>query len=140
MSITIFVYGTLRSGEINDLSLAASRAGLPAPRLLGPARVPGRLVDFGDWPGLLPDCPGTVLGDLYEVDHSLIPLMDAIEEYTPDAPCCFVRRQATAQTDQGPVDCQYYPIDPVFRGAARDMPGDEYDWVAYRSARSTGRT
>lgn len=140
MSITIFVYGTLRRGEINDLSRAASRAGLPPPRLLGPARVPGRLVDFGDWPGLLPDGPGTVLGDLYEVDPSLVPLTDGIEEYTPGAPCCFVRRPVTAQTSGGPVDCQYYPIDPAFRGAARDMPGDEYDWVAYRSGRLSGRS
>ncbi|HEY0293748.1 MAG TPA: gamma-glutamylcyclotransferase family protein [Bordetella sp.] len=133
MSLTIFVYGTLRGGEANDLALAAARAGLPPPQALGPARVPGRLVDFGDWPGLLPDGPGTVLGDLYAVDPSLVALMDAIEEYTPDAPCCFVRRPVQARTAAGPVDCQYYPIDPAFRGQARDIPGD--DWIAWRRQR-----
>jgi len=134
MSIYVFVYGTLRRGECNDLARAAARAGLPAPRPAGPARVPGALVDFGGWPGLLPaaDGPG-VRGELYEVAPGLLALMDEIEEYTPGAPCCFVRREVAARTPAGTVACQYYPIDPAFRGEARDIDGD--DWVAYRLRR-----
>ena len=49
-----FVYGTLRAGEINDLERTASDRGLPAVRRVGAASVPGRLVDFGAWPGLIP--------------------------------------------------------------------------------------
>lgn len=139
MSATcVFVYGTLRRGEINDLERAASRAGLPPPRAAGHARVPGTLVDFGDWPGLLPDSSGrTVVGDLYHVEPDLLALMDAIEEYTPGTPCCFVRREIMAETDYGPVACQYYPIDPAFRGQAADIDGD--DWVAYRARRDSAR-
>lgn len=133
MSIYVFVYGTLRAGEINDLARAAARAGLPPPRPAGPASVPGRLVDFGSWPGLLPDAPGTVRGDLYEIEPELIPLMDDIEEYTPGEPCCFVRRETLARTQAGLVPCMYYPIDPAFRGDARDIDGD--DWVSYRLRR-----
>jgi len=31
------------------------------------------------------------------------------------------------------VACQYYPIDPAWRGAAPDVAAD--DWIAYRQAR-----
>ncbi|WP_459614696.1 gamma-glutamylcyclotransferase family protein [Bordetella sp. 2513F-2] len=138
MSIYVFVYGTLRSGEINDLAQAAAARGLPAPRLAGTARVPGRLVDFGDWPGLLPTQDGsTVQGEIYEVDPALVELMDEIEEYTPGRPCCFVRRDVVAQGTAGAVACQYYPIDPAFRAQARDIGAD--DWVSYRRSRDAGR-
>ncbi|CUK17236.1 AIG2-like family [Achromobacter sp. 2789STDY5608615] len=84
MSIYVFVYGTLRAGEINDLAQAAARRGLPPARHVGPATVPGMLVDFGDWPGLLPVADDRrVLGDIYEVDPALVALMDEIEEYAP---------------------------------------------------------
>lgn len=135
MSTTcVFLYGTLRRGEINDLERAAARAGLAAPVAIGSARVPGTLVDFGDWPGLLPAAGGPgVLGELYQVGPELLALMDRIEEYTPGIPCCFARRDVMAQTENGPVACQYYPIDPAFRGKAPDIDGD--DWVAWRKRR-----
>lgn len=137
MSIYVFVYGTLRAGEINDLAQAAARRGLPPARHVGAATVPGMLVDFGDWPGLLPVADGRrVLGDIYEVDPALVALMDEIEEYAPGRPGCFVRRPVLARPlapGAAPVACQYYPIDPAWRGTAADIDGD--DWVAYRQAR-----
>jgi len=137
MSIYVFVYGTLRRGECNDLARVAAQAGLPPPRPAGPARVPGTLVDFGDWPGLLPAAGGHgVRGELYEVDPALLPLMDEIEEYTPGTPSCFVRRETVAQTAAGPVACLYYPIDPDFRAHACGIDGD--DWIAYRLRRDAG--
>ncbi|CAB3844944.1 hypothetical protein A6I77_22170 [Achromobacter xylosoxidans] len=136
MSINVFVYGTLRAGEINDLAQAAARRGLPPARHVGPATVPGMLVDFGDWPGLLPVTDGRrVLGDIYEVDPALLALMDEIEEYVPGRPGCFVRRPVLARPlapGAAPVACDYYPIDPAWRGAAADIEGD--DWIAYRRA------
>ncbi|MGY6270298.1 gamma-glutamylcyclotransferase family protein [Achromobacter denitrificans] len=146
MSIYVFVYGTLRAGEINDLPQAAARRRLPAARYLGPASVPGRLVDFGDWPGLIPEDGGRrVRGDIFQVEPALIALMDEIEEYEPGKPSCFVRREVAALLEapagalgEAPaaryLPCQYYPIDPAFRGAAVDIPGD--DWICYRQARS----
>ncbi len=138
MSIYVFVYGTLRAGEINDLAQAAARRGLPPARHVGPATVPGILVDFGAWPGLIPVADGRrVRGDLYEVTPALVALMDEIEEYAPGQPSCFVRRPVLAQPlappDAAPVACEYYPIDPAHRGAAVDVAHD--DWVAYRRAR-----
>jgi len=142
MSIYVFVYGTLRAGEINDLAKAAARRGLPAAEWVGAATVPGVLVDFGDWPGLIPVADGRrVRGDVYRVDPGLIALMDEIEEYVPGQPCCFVRRDVTARLDTPTggahdIACQYYPIDPALRAAAIDIPGD--DWIAHRSRRTGG--
>ena len=124
MSIYVFVYGTLRAGEINDLERTASDRGLPAVRRVGAASVPGRLVDFGAWPGLIPVADGRrVLGDIYQVEPAHIQLMDEIEDYHPGRPGCFLRRDVLARLAQpGPdgaeLPCQYYPIDPARRGAA----------------------
>jgi gamma-glutamylcyclotransferase (GGCT)/AIG2-like uncharacterized protein YtfP len=43
----VFVYGTLRAGEINDISEAAARHDIAEPTLIGTATVRGRLFDFG---------------------------------------------------------------------------------------------
>lgn len=143
MSIYVFVYGTLRAGEINDLAQAAARRGLPAAQWVGRATVPGMLVDFGDWPGLVPVADGRrVQGDVYRVEPALIALMDEIEEYTPGQPSCFVRREIDARLETGAetarnIRCQYYPIDPALRAAAIDIAGD--DWIAHRRARTRGR-
>ncbi|MFY0479181.1 gamma-glutamylcyclotransferase family protein [Achromobacter marplatensis] len=144
MSIYVFVYGTLRAGEINDLAQAAAKQGLPAPRPVGTATVPGMLVDFGDWPGLIPVADGRrVRGEVYEVTPAFIALMDEIEEYVPGQAGCFVRREIVARLDPTPpgppeIRCQYYPIDPAWRGAATDIAGE--DWIAHRHGRATRGT
>ncbi|WP_376784670.1 gamma-glutamylcyclotransferase family protein [Achromobacter animicus] len=133
------MYGTLRAGEINDLARAAAARGLPAASHVGPASVPGMLVDFGDWPGLIPVQDGRrVRGDVFQVEPALIALMDEIEEYQPGKPCCFVRRTVTASLEgAGPTSllpCEYYPINLAFRAAAVDIAGE--DWIAHRLSRT----
>ncbi len=144
MSIYVFVYGTLRAGEINDLAQAVAKRGLPAAQLVGAASVPGMLVDFGNWPGLIPVADGRrVRGEVYLVEPALMALMDEIEEYVPGQPCCFVRREIIARLESAErgnteIRCQYYPIDPTLRGAATDIAGE--DWIAHRHGRTTGGT
>ncbi len=134
MSINVFVHGTLRSGEINDLTQLAARHSLPAPRLIDPGRVPGHLVDFGDWPGLVPTQDGRfVTGDIYQADPRLPPLLDEVEEISPEENACFLHAEVRAETALGPVLCQYYPINPGAAPGARGIPAD--DWVSYRVAR-----
>jgi gamma-glutamylcyclotransferase (GGCT)/AIG2-like uncharacterized protein YtfP len=134
MTLYVFAYGTLRAGEINDLARHAQERGLPAPRLVGQARVPGRLYDFGDWPGLVDQANGpAVLGEVYEIDELLLPLMDEIEGVEPEVDSCFIRRSTVLAIDGQPVDCLYYPIDPRHLGDAISVDGD--DWVAYRVGR-----
>ncbi|OZI30269.1 hypothetical protein CAL29_19635 [Bordetella genomosp. 10] len=147
MSIYVFVYGTLRAGEINDLARAAARRGLPAPRLAGRGTVRGTLYDFGDWPGLLPDGRGRdIVGDVYEAGEAgageaLLALMDEIEEIDPAGGSCFLRRRVRVWAEPpagggvaaGFLDCFYYPIDPAWTAEAVATPAT--DWIAYRHGR-----
>lgn len=134
MNTWIFVYGTLRRGEINDLSMAAARAGLPAPEYVASATVRGRLYDFGDWPGLLPDPDGAaIVGDVYRIERALLPMLDAIEEYDPVNGSCFVRREVRLTVAGKEIDCHYYPIDPAHIGDA--IRTEATDWIAHRKRR-----
>lgn len=134
MKLYVFAYGTLRAGEINDLARHAHERGLPGPRLVGNARLPGRLYDFGDWPGLVDHPEGlAVLGEVYEIDELLLPLMDEIEGVEPNVDSCFIRRNAVLNVDGQALDCVYYPIDPRHLGTAVAVDGD--DWIVYRRAR-----
>lgn len=135
----VFVYGTLRAGEVNDLNEAARRHGLPAPRLVGPGSVPGRLYDFGSFPGYVPAAAGLphgprVIGDIYEIDASLIPVLDEIEEVYPGQATLFVRTEREVACADGAPRCLLYP---VAEEAVRGLPEIEGgDWVAYRRARA----
>jgi gamma-glutamylcyclotransferase (GGCT)/AIG2-like uncharacterized protein YtfP len=70
----LFVYGTLRMGGSNDIR----RFG-PYSRLLGPARVRGRLYDLGDYPGLVLGGLDWVSGELHAIAPEIEPALDALE-------------------------------------------------------------
>jgi gamma-glutamylcyclotransferase (GGCT)/AIG2-like uncharacterized protein YtfP len=130
----VFVYGTLRAGEINDIGRAAARHGIEAPRLVGTAAVRGRLYDFGAYPGLVLDAAaGPVRGDVYEIDDALVPVLDEIEEVYPGVEGLFKSREVTVVADGRNVTCLYYPVDAEsVAGLPRIAIGD---WVEYRLAR-----
>jgi gamma-glutamylcyclotransferase (GGCT)/AIG2-like uncharacterized protein YtfP len=71
----LFIYGTLMPG----LRLQAEMLGAEP---LGPARVPGRLVDVGRYPGLLHG-EGQVSGELYRVSDAQLARLDAVEDMVP---------------------------------------------------------
>ena len=85
----LFIYGTLMPG----LRLEAEMQGAER---LGPARVPGRLVDVGRYPGLLPG-EGTVTGEVYRVSDAQLASLDEVEEMVPgDRPASqYWREQVT---------------------------------------------
>jgi gamma-glutamylcyclotransferase (GGCT)/AIG2-like uncharacterized protein YtfP len=131
----VFVYGTLRAGEANDIHRAASRHGIAEPMLVGVGHTRGRLYDFGAYPGLVldPDA-GPVRGDVYRIDAALIPVLDEIEEVFPGIEGLFrsVRIQIMVNNDgrKQPIDCLVYPVgEHVVAGLTRIEEGD---WVAYR--------
>jgi gamma-glutamylcyclotransferase (GGCT)/AIG2-like uncharacterized protein YtfP len=81
---SLFVYGTLMRGEPLGHLIQAE-----GPREFVPARTPGRLVDLGEYPGLIPARRSGqwVLGEYAEFENldSLLPQLDFVEEYRPDA-------------------------------------------------------
>jgi gamma-glutamylcyclotransferase (GGCT)/AIG2-like uncharacterized protein YtfP len=75
MKHALFIYGTLMPG----LRLEAEMHGA---RFVGPAQVPGRLVDLGRYPGFqLGD--GLVSGEVYEVDDAHLARLDAVDGVVP---------------------------------------------------------
>lgn len=130
----VFIYGTLRRGEINDLALVAQGRTLPEPVWVGASDVAGALVDFGDWPGLLAEVPDRrVRGEVYRIDPRLLPVLDEIEEYDAARRTVFVRREVDVLVDGQSVRCWYYPVDPELAAAARPVAGD--DWIDHRKSR-----
>ena len=71
----LFIYGTLMPG----LRLQAEMQGA---QRLGVARVPGRLVDVGRYPGLLQG-GGLVTGEVYRLSDAHLARLDEVEEMVP---------------------------------------------------------
>ncbi|RDU95778.1 gamma-glutamylcyclotransferase family protein [Trinickia dinghuensis] len=132
----VFVYGTLRAGEPNDIRHAAASHGLAEPRLIGVTAVRGKLYDFGNYPGLVLDEAGSpVTGDVYEIEDELIAVLDEIERAYPGIDGMFVGREMTFDVAGERVVCLYYPVT---ESAVQDKPEiTGGDWVAHRRSRVT---
>jgi gamma-glutamylcyclotransferase (GGCT)/AIG2-like uncharacterized protein YtfP len=134
----VFVYGTLRAGEINDINRAAERHGIAAPERIGAAFVNGLLFDFGNYPGLVLDDAGArILGDVYRIDDALVPVLDEIEDVYPGVEGLFRSHRLHVEVDlldeRQHVDCLIYPVSAA---AVRGLPRIESgDWVTHRATR-----
>jgi gamma-glutamylcyclotransferase (GGCT)/AIG2-like uncharacterized protein YtfP len=130
----VFVYGTLRDGEINDISEAAARHDIAEPTLLGTATVRGHLFDFGAYPGLVLDEAGPLVrGDVYEIDPDLVAVLDEIEEVYPGVEGLFVAREVMVEVDGAAMACLLYPVT---KSAVKGLPEIRSgDWVAHRLSR-----
>ncbi|WP_118179156.1 gamma-glutamylcyclotransferase family protein [Paraburkholderia phosphatilytica] len=130
----VFVYGTLRAGEINDIREAAARHDIEEPTLIGSTAVRGRLFDFGAYPGLVVDDETgiEVRGDVYEIDDALVAVLDEIEEIYPGVEGLFRAHEVTVDVDGDAVTCRFYPVG---KDAVRGLPEiGGGDWVAHRRA------
>lgn len=103
----VFVYGTLRRGEANDITRLQ-----PVPRYLGQARIGGLLYDLGPYPGLVLGGAGQVLGEVYAVAPELERQLDVIEEVAPVPSGEYARRQVELVLDGRRLRCLVYEIDP----------------------------
>ncbi|AJP59631.2 gamma-glutamylcyclotransferase [Pandoraea vervacti] len=132
-AVHVFVYGTLRAGEINDMMRAAERHGIAAPVYVGTCTMGGRLFDFGSYPGMVPDAAASVTGDVYRIPAALISVLDEIEAVYPGEAGLFVREVHDVSCDGATYPCIVYPVSASAVGHLPQIPGG--DWVAYRRAR-----
>lgn len=123
----LVLYGTLMRG----LRPPAAPRVLERLGYLGPCRLPGRLLDFGRFPGLVPG-HGEVLGELYELPgpeplDALVDL-DAYESCDPHDPehSLYVRQLVALTTPS--LDAWVYVYNGATRGAGEVPDGD---WRAH---------
>lgn len=118
----VFVYGTLRQGEDNDITRLT-----PPPVYVGRAQVQGTLFHLGDYPGLLLERAGTVVGDVYEITPALERVLDEIEGLFPVPNGEYTKGMIRVEVHGVTVDCLVYLIHPdLVRGRPIMRSGD---WV-----------
>ena len=88
----VFVYGTLRQGEVRDINHL-----LPAPRKVGPARVQGLIYDLGCYPGAVLGELGWIQGEIYAITPELERVLDEIEEVWPQQTGEYLKREIEVQ-------------------------------------------
>jgi gamma-glutamylcyclotransferase (GGCT)/AIG2-like uncharacterized protein YtfP len=141
----VFVYGTLRAGQLRDINLLK-----PTPRFIAVARLHATLFDLGPYPGLrLGTFDGrwpsdshapSVLGEIYEINPALERVLDEIEELWPVATGEYHKREVVAtavdrRVAAGPgaptheVQCFVYEISEARIAGKPMIPGG--DWQAH---------
>ncbi len=129
MSRFVFVYGTLRAGERNDIARFK-----PSARFVGNASVRGRLYDCRRYPGAILDpAAKPIYGELYEVESTVEAQLDDLEIHFPPNPDEFFKREVNAVLQGSPTPCFVYEYNPVYLpGKALIASGD---WVSWRTSR-----
>jgi gamma-glutamylcyclotransferase (GGCT)/AIG2-like uncharacterized protein YtfP len=128
----VFVYGTLRRDEVNDIRRLS-----PPAEFVGFATVRGDLYDYGRHPGIVLNDEGSpVLGEIYRCAPELIALLDDIELNYPAIPGLYRRASRAVRCAGRMIDCIVYELTDDGRHArARFEPADLLDWVSLRLAR-----
>lgn len=122
----VFVYGTLRRGDDNDINRFQ-----PAPRFVGTGSVAGTMYHLGRYPGVVLGGSGRVLGEVYAIDAELERMLDELEEVYPQQTDEYFKRQIDVEVDGCAVDCVVYEINP--RYVAKDVRViAQGDWVQGR--------
>jgi gamma-glutamylcyclotransferase (GGCT)/AIG2-like uncharacterized protein YtfP len=131
-STLLFVYGSLMNGmEADDL---LRRMGA---RLIGRAAIQGKLVDLGEFPGVVKSSnpKDVVFGELYEVpENQAFHELDEYEEFTPSDPrrSLFIRELTLTRL----VDDAHEPVEAwvyFYNPQADSSPGRRIRSGDYRS-------
>lgn len=125
----IAVYGLLRAGESGFARFGLASAFKPR----GPCVISGELWDLGAYPGLVPG-EGQVVGELFELtDTSVLPKLDAFEDYWPDDPARSRYDRVKVRLVQPDLSAWVYVWKLSVDTATRIESGD---WLRRWSARS----
>lgn len=122
----VFVYGTLRRGEVNDITRLR-----PTPRYAGPASVNGTLFDLGAYPGLRLGGSGLVHGEVYAISAELERQLDVIEEVAPRPNGEYTRREIQLCVAGRSLLCLVYEIN--LQHVQGRAPIDGGDWLHHRA-------
>ncbi|HYW58035.1 MAG TPA: gamma-glutamylcyclotransferase family protein [Polaromonas sp.] len=107
----VFVYGTLRRGDVRDINRLH-----PSPRFVAMGKIAGTLYDLGPYPGIVLGGAGRVVGEVYEVSLELERVLDEIEEVWPQQTGEYQKREVTVQgvesrvSDSQELHCFVYEI------------------------------
>jgi gamma-glutamylcyclotransferase (GGCT)/AIG2-like uncharacterized protein YtfP len=105
----VFVYGTLRRGDDNDINRFQ-----PAPQFVGTGSVAGTMYHLGRYPGVVLGGSARVLGEVYAIDSELERQLDELEEVYPQQTDEYFKRQINVEVDGRMVDCVVYEINPRY--------------------------
>lgn len=126
---TLFVYGTLRSGQPNSPRLGGAT-------LVGVGQSKGRLAHLGKYPGMT-DGPGLVRGEVYELPVAALARIDDLEGYDQADPdgSLFLRVRREVTLDGGSsLECWTYhwphPCDQWI---------DSGDWIEFLTRTRAGQ-
>ena len=119
----VFVYGTLRRGQANDITRLR-----PVPRWVGEGRVRGTLYHLGAYPGIVLGHAGWVQGEVYAIPEALEPVLDAIEEMDPPEAAEYTRQMVAVETARGTAMCLVYALKPHLVPGLGAIEGG--DWCA----------
>lgn len=121
----VFVYGTLRRGGTNAMSIR-----FPAAKFIAEAQVSGSLYDLGAYPGLLLDEANSgVMGEVYEVDDETLNQLDEFE-----ASSHYRRKQVEISPGTQRKLCWTYEPAPEFYFPRKLITSG--DWLEYAKTKT----
>ena len=118
----VFVYGTLRRGEDNDITRLR-----PAPRFVGLAHIAGTMYDMGAYPGVRLGGTSLVFGEVYEISPALEAVLDEIEEVYPQERDEYVKRVIPVSVQGRVLSCIVYEIGLRYVHGKAVLP--DGDWT-----------
>lgn len=105
----VFVYGTLRKGDDNDITRLA-----PPPQFVGHASIEGVMHHLGAYPGVRLAPGRVVVGEVYAIEPALELKLDEIEMLYPEQKDEYFKREIAVQVDGRTLSCVLYEINPSY--------------------------
>jgi gamma-glutamylcyclotransferase (GGCT)/AIG2-like uncharacterized protein YtfP len=126
----VFVYGTLRRGESNDINLLE-----PQPTYIGAADIEGTLYCLGWYPGLSVQPGSLVKGEVYRISPALEIRLDEIEGLLPEPNGEYLKRIRNVRLSGGGcLECLVYEIEPSALVEPRQVI-EHGDWCGFVAGR-----
>lgn len=118
----VFVYGTLRRGELRDINSLQ-----PTPIFIGDGQITGTLYDLGSYPGVRLGGVRWVQGEIYQISPELERQLDEIEEVWPQQTGEYARREVLVECAVTALTCLVYEAAETRTEGQRLI--ESGDWV-----------